>query len=202
MKWTKISLAKRKEEMERLAFELDMEYIGDEEWGMLNRLKGFNLFKRGGRKKIFNLMQRKGPFLDEQIAIFDYFFIISTGKTTKKFYTTVFFIQAKSLGLPEFMMKPENFFHKIGSFFGMQDIDFEEHPEFSNKYLLKSEDEERMRDVFHDDVLRFFTVEKNWTVEGVGYFLTLYQYDKLLSERHIKDFYKKGMQLYEYLRDK
>ena len=192
----------RKEGMEKLSYTIDMDYVGEEEWGMLNRLEDFKLFRTGTRKQIFNLMQRKGPFLDEQMAIFDYRYTISTGKSTKHFFTTVFFIQAKSLSLPEFMMKPENFFHKIGSFLGMQDIDFEEHPKFSDQYLLKGEDEERIRDIFDENVLKFFTVEKNWSMEGVGYFLILYQHDKLLPERSIENFYRKGMQLYEYLREK
>lgn len=195
-------LEKRKEGMQKLSYDIDLDFIGDEEWGMLNRLEGFKLFKKGGRKKIFNLMQRKGPFLDEQISLFDYRYIISTGKTTKKFYTTVFFLQSKSLGLPEFMMKPENFFHKVGSFFGMQDIDFEEHPDFSDKYLLKGEDEELIRHAYNEEILKFFTVERNWSVEGVGYFLILYQHDVLLSEKSIEELYRKGMQLYEYMRIK
>ncbi|MEZ4951164.1 MAG: hypothetical protein R2784_17530 [Saprospiraceae bacterium] len=190
----------RTSQMKKLAFDLELEFVGEEEWGLINRLQDFKLFNQGIKKSIFNMMHKKTDFFEEQVYLFDYKYVISTGKATQKFYTSVFFIQSKELGLPEFLMKPENFFHKIGSFLGMQDIDFEESPEFSNQYLLKSDDEYRLRKLFDEDMLKMFTVEKNWTLEGIGYFMVFYRHNYLLNMQTLESFYKKGMTIYDFLK--
>ena len=97
-------------------------------------------------------------------------------------------------------MKPKNFFHKIASFLGMQDIDFEENEDFSRRYLLKGEDEELIRYMMDDQVLRFFTVQKDWSLEGVGYFLIIYKKHKLLNPQSVKHFYNTGLRIYNMLK--
>lgn len=187
--------------MEKVAFNLDMNFVHKDDWGLLNRLKGFKLFKWGHSRKIFNLMAKADAFMDEQYRIFDYQYVISSNNSSRRYIQTVFFIQSKFLGLPEFLLKPENFFHKIGSFLGMQDIDFEEHPEFSKKYLLQGEDEARIRDVMNNQLIWHFTVEKDWHLEGVGYYLVLYRLDHLVPPKTVEQFYKKGMQIYSFLKE-
>jgi hypothetical protein len=56
--------------------------------------------------------------------------------------------QSSLLSLPEFELRSENMFHKIGKAFGCQDINFESHPEFSKRYLLRGADEEAVRTFF------------------------------------------------------
>jgi hypothetical protein len=43
--------------------------------------------------------------------------------------------------MPHFALRPEKAWHKIGSWFGHQDIDFDSHPRFSSTYLLRGGDE-------------------------------------------------------------
>ena len=86
------------------------------------------------------------------INVFDYRFTISTGKTSVTKEQTVFFMNSKELGLPDFYMKPEHFLHKIAAFLGFEDIDFEEFPGFSDQYHLKGEDEHYIRAVMGEDV--------------------------------------------------
>jgi hypothetical protein len=139
--------------------------------------------------------------MEEKINVFDYRYTVSTGKSSHTFHQSVFFIQSKQLAMPQMLLKPENFFHKIGAWLGMQDIDFEEHPEFSDRYLLQGEDEERIRRTMSNEtVMRFFTVEKNWSLESIGFYLVLYQERKLIDPGHFKTLYGKGMKLYEQLK--
>ncbi|WP_338395687.1 hypothetical protein [Fulvitalea axinellae] len=56
---------------------------------------------------------------------------------------------------PDFLVKPEGFLNAVGEFFGSQDIDFSEHPEFSERYVLKG-DEVKLRVAFNKEVLDFF----------------------------------------------
>ncbi len=190
----------RTEQMQQIAFELGMSCQAKDDWGLLKLLKDFHLFRRGGRKRIEHVLYRRDDMLETEVNIFDYAYTISSGKSSKTYRQTVFFVQSKKLGLPQFLMKPEHFFHKVGEWLGMvKDIDFEAFPQFSDQYWLRSEDEEYMRATVHEPFLKFFTIEKNWHLEGVNYYLILYRDNQLLTPPQIRDFYKKGMKVCEML---
>lgn len=190
----------RTDQIKRLAYELDMTYEAKDEWGLLRLLEDFKLFQPGGRKRIEHLLHRQDNMLESDLRIFDYRYTISTGKSSRTFKQTVFFMQSKKLGLPQFLMKPEHFFHRVGEFLGLsQDIDFEEHPKFSEQYWLTSQDEDYLRASLNEPFLKFFTIEKDWQLEGLNYYLLFYRKNHLLSSQEIAEFYKKGTQICEML---
>lgn len=189
----------RPTQLKNIALQLEMKFSPDDDWGLFSLLKDFQLFRRGHSRKITNLLYRQAGMLETEIHIFDYRYVISTNNSWRVFKQTVFFVHSKKLGLPQFLLRPENFFHKIGQLLGMQDIDFEAYPKFSNQYLLRGDDEEYIRASFPDAALQFFTVEKNWSLEGLNYYLILYQKNRLLLPSQIVDFYRKGMYLHDIL---
>ncbi len=198
---SKAKLRERTEQLRAAAFELGMDFEEKDEYRMIALLRDFKLFRTGGRKTISNILTKTSSLMEEKINVFDYRYTISTGKSSHTYHQSVFFIQSKQLAMPQMLLKPEHFFHKIGAWLGMQDIDFEEHPEFSDRYLLQGEDEDRIRRTMSNEaVMRFFTVEKNWHLESIGFFLILYQDKKLIMPSHIKTLYGKGMKLYEQLK--
>lgn len=193
----------RASKIRALASHLDMQYFPTDEWGMMALLSDFRLFKRGRKKKIENVMRRVDPMLETEVNIFDYRYTVSSGKTTKTHKQTVYFVRSKSLALPEFLMKPENILHQIGEWLNFtQDIDFEDFPEFSQQYLLQGEDEEYIRHKMTPQVLRYFTVERDWTLEGVNYFMIFYQNRKQMEANQIRNFYRKGMSIFSMLKEK
>jgi len=190
----------RAEQIKRIAYDLDLEYQPKDEWGLLNLLEDFKLFRRGRRKRIEHILRRQDAMLDTDARIFDYSYTIHANNSRRTVAQTVFFMHSKKLGLPEFWMKPEHFFHNIGEFLGFtEDIDFEEHPKFSKQYWLKSGDEPYLRASLSDPFLKFFTIEQDWHLEGINYYLIFYKKEQLLTPKQIKDFYKKGMQICEML---
>jgi len=64
------------------------------------------------------------------------------------------------LRLPTFSLRPESFFHKIGAAIGMQDIDFEEHADFSDNFVLTGDDEQLVRQFFDNGLLNEFANAK------------------------------------------
>ena len=191
----------RTEQLEAMARGLGMGFREKDEYGLIALLRDFKLFRKGGRKTISNILTKNSSLMEEKVNVFDYRYTISTGKSSRTFHQTVFFIQSKQRAMPEMLMKPEHFFHKIGAWMGMQDIDFEEHPEFSNSYLLQGEDEALIRRTMgHEAVVHFFTIEKNWSLESIGFFMILYQERKLIAPGHLKTLYGKGMDLYGHLK--
>lgn len=190
----------RSQALAHIAFDLGMNFQTKDEWGLLGLLKDFHLFKQGSRKRIESVIQHKDGMLESELHIFDYQYTISTGKTSATYKQTVFFMQSKKLGLPQFLMKPEHFFNKVGEWLNLnKDIDFVEFPKFSDQYWLKSDNEDYLRASVNDTFLKFFTIEKDWHLEGLNYYLIFYKNHKLLLPQQIKDFYKKGMKICEML---
>lgn len=190
-------LSQRSAALSNLASSLQLKFIEKDEWKLYTLLRDFKLFSIGGAKKITNMMVHYDPLRHTDFYIFDYKFTVSTGNSTRRFKQTVFFANSKSLGLPLFHMKPENFSHRIGTFFGYEDIDFVTHPKFSKKYHLKGDDEDYIRHIMNEEVLDFFTRYNRWYLEGVNYYMILYKRDKLLSVKDIKHLYAKGIHLFE-----
>lgn len=192
---------RRSQQLAEIAFRMQVDFSPEDDWGLIKLLEDFKLFRRGIGKKITNVFRSRDEMLETDLRIFDYQFTISTGKTSKRYRQTVFFADSRKLGLPEFRMKPELFIHKIGSLLGFKDINFEAFPEFSRQYYLKSTDEYYLRASMHDGILRFFSVEKGWRVEGINYYLIFYKKDVLFPPEEIKDFFAKGTQVFELFKE-
>jgi hypothetical protein len=189
----------RANQLQNVALQLGMKYQAADEWGVYRLLKDFRLFRRGGQRKMTNLLSQREGWLESEAYIFDYRYVISTGKSSRVYKQTVFFMHSKKLGLPQFLLQPETFFHKVGQLLGMQDIDFEQYPLFSKQYLLRAEDEDYIRASLPDKALQFFTLEKGWTLEGLNYYLVFYKDNHLMLPSQIMHFYRKGMYLHEIL---
>ena len=131
---------------------------GDEQ--LLGRLGGFPLMNVGRKQELKNLVL--GDTSQGQLALFDFRYITGHGKHKKTRRQTVIAMEALELEqLPSFNMRPEGFWDKVGGAFGMQDVDFDEHADFSSKFLLKGEDEEALR-AFMDKELLDFLLYLRW----------------------------------------
>ena len=120
----------------------------------------------------------RGNSGDAYVTIMDYQFTTGGGKNSSTFRQTVIVFESDELQLPSFSLRPENFFHKIGSAFGYQDIDFDSFPEFSKNYLLRGINEQAVRDTFNYDILSYCERQKNLCLEGVDKRLIYYQSGK------------------------
>ena len=196
----KMDWERRRRELQDLALRHEMSFYEKDDWGMKALLKDFSLFRTGHSRRLFNILYSATDFLEEKTAVFDYRYTIQAGNTPVTHFQTVFFIQSKLLSLPQMLLKPENFFHKVGTWFGMQDIDFEEYPDFSDKYLLQGEEELRIRRAINEDVSRFFLVQRKWSMESLGYYLIVYKRKHLIAAPELSHFLEKGMELYGYLK--
>ncbi len=170
--------------------------------GMLKWLLDFQLFKRGGRKTFSPMMiQHHGDL--EFTCVFDYAYTVSSGKTTVTFRQTVYFKYSKALALPHFIMVPEKWFHRIGTYFGMQDIDFVEYPVFSQNYLLRGEDEDYIRHHFdHPEMIRYFDKQKFYSLEGMNYLMVLYVHNVVMPQQQIMQLVTIGNSLHNFFADK
>jgi hypothetical protein len=190
----------RGDQLKQVARHLKLDYHPVDQWGIEQQLQDFRLFRRGFKGRFNHVMSYEDGLLESRVHVFDYHYIKVAGKHTKRVPQTVFFLESRKLGLSEFYMRPEYFFHRVGEMLGItKDIDFEQHLDFSQNYWLTGEDEEFIRHNFKEEILRFFAIEKGWTMEGLGFYLVLYKHGKLLSPTKINEFYHKGMEVYRGL---
>lgn len=193
---------KRADSLRNLAFDLDMSFSNRDEFQLRKRLGGFQLFQKGHSRTIYNLMIKEDDWLETQYAIFDYKYTQQQGKTAKIYRQTVFFMDSKKLELPEFLMKPEHFLHKIGKYFNLvKDIEFTNHPEFSNKYLIQSEYPDMLKEQTKEGLINMLSIENKWTLEGINYHLIFYEAGRLISIDQIKNFHNKGLAIFEHFKN-
>lgn len=182
---------KRTEAMRAIAESLEMEFVADKCDPNTLGLDGIDLFKKGRSRKVLNLI--KGTFEDTNAFIFDYHYVTGGGKNSSHHSQTVIAYEICSkdgFQLPQFTCKPERFFHKFADMFGFEDIDFEQYPEFSKAYRLKGENEDSVRKIFNETVIRQLEaeIEQRWNVDGSGELLVIHKNDRIIKPEDCPQF--------------
>ncbi|HQX44735.1 MAG: hypothetical protein IPP06_15945 [Saprospiraceae bacterium] len=177
------------------AYNAGMVYSESAAIGMLKQLQAFELFKQGTQRKIKNLIIDRE--MDPEHFMFDYDYTISTGKSSHTYSQSVQFFDSKALSLPQFRLKPENFFDVLIEWFGFKDIDFNTHPEFSKEFKLTGEFESVIRYYFDSDILNLIEQQKEFNMEGMNFYLVIHTQHKVLPVQQLDGFKKFGTMLFE-----
>jgi len=98
--------------------------------------------------------------------------------------------------LPQFTLTPEGWLSRLGQVFGMQDIDFEDAPEFSKAYRLKGPDETAIRTLFTPEIRQFFAVTPGQQVGGGGRFLLWWLDGRLPNAEQLDEWLERGDQVH------
>ena len=185
---------KRNEALRRAADEMGFEFTPSPDEGMLTRYPGFHLFTQGRSRTVKNLLRGKAGGLE--VSIFDYAYTTGSGKNRHTWRQTVLAFEIEDVDLPGFSLRPESWFHKVGQWLGYTDINFESHPTFSKKYLLRSgEREEDVRALFTDHVLEYYETNPNVCTEGCGGRLVYYRAQKRLDPAEVRSFLEEGFRV-------
>lgn len=186
----------RRKQLRNLAYRLGFEFSEEDHWGLESHLTDFRLTSRGRRRRISNILRKQDGLMEYNLQIFDYRYLRWNGQNNRPVHQTVFYVESQRLGLPELWMQPETLAHKLGELLGFGDIDFVRFPKFSGQYRLTGEDEEFIRHHFTDDVLNYFTLNKGWSLEGIGYYLLVYKKGILLPPNEIEQLFVRGTEIY------
>lgn len=189
---------KRREGLEQAANEMRWSFSPERDEATLASLSELNLFSQGHSKRVTNVM--RGKTSHGSAAIFDYTFTVGGGKNQHTESQTVLWLALPGGSLPRFALRPEQVWHKLGSRLGYQDIDFDRHPEFSKRYLLRGEDEPAVRKLFSDRTIMFFEGESGICVEGGGGTLIVYRSRKRVKPEEIRAFLETGARVASLLR--
>ncbi len=147
----------------------------------------FPLFERGRARGVRNVLT--GQYGGTDFTLFDYWYKLSD--MTHNYLVAVF---SATNSIPDFELRYESLPDKIKEKFGKKDIDFEEDPEFSEKYHLQGTDEAAVRDLFREDlrgILRHRDESELSGIEGDGHWLIFYRwnadYMSRKSEKYVTD---------------
>ena len=182
--WSILYARKRSQDLAAAAEQLGFTFMGDTWHGpVLNpQFKTCLLERTRGRPN--NVMVGMSGNL--QTIVFDYKY--QAGKST---ITQTIACFSHNVQLPPFSLKPEGIFDRIGDAIVHNDIDFDSHPTFSQRYALKSPDEANTRRLFTPAVLtqmEQIPAETKWDIETSGINLFVYRAGRTVSPSDLSTF--------------
>ncbi len=153
---------------------------------VVSALSEFSLIGRSRRRKAYNVLS--GGSGAKERWIFDFRYDDGSRRLNSTNRQTVVAFPYLNINLPAFEVRPENLLHKLGSTLGFQDIDFNEHPDFSSKYLLRGQRVFRIRQLFDSRVVHAFDCMTPLCVEAAGSCILIYRDRRVVAVDRLKDF--------------
>jgi hypothetical protein len=191
---------KRSQAMSAVADELGLAFFQGEHSELLEKLQRFNLFTTGHSRKMRNVIL--GETEVASIAIFDYRYTTGGGKNQQTHVQTVVAMESEALQIPSFTMRPESFFDIVGSALGFQDIDFDDHPQFSKSFVLKGNDEDAIRQFFDAQLLDFFAGRQGICFEGSPGMFIYFRGGRQKKAAELRDYLGEGYSVYAAFTDR
>lgn len=191
---------KRSADISALAAGLGLSFSAAGDFPLQDRLSALPLFKLGRSRVLSNLLA--GETEEVRISIFDYCYTTGSGKQTHTTKLTIAALESPQLKIPAFTLRPESLFDKIGGLFGLQDIDFAEHPEFSSSFVLKGAEEELIRKLFTRHLLDFFANRKGCCVEAFSGMVVFYRPGPRRKPEEFSNLLEEAYQVYGGLVDR
>lgn len=127
--------------------------------------------------------------------MFDYRYTVHRGKNSHTYHQTVAAFRDLPNALPEFQLRPENLLLRIGAAFGFQDIDFDRHPAFSKRYLLRGPQEAAIRRLFTDAVIETIMDRKPLAIEASGAALIAYRAGRRVKPDALGEFIEEAREI-------
>lgn len=183
----------RAETLRAVAHGLGWAFRDEVPFSTIPDLDRFELFRPGRAKKLTNLMT--SPPDGPRAVVFDYAYTTGGGNSQRRHRQTVFYTTSDELSLPSFSLRPENFFHRVAGVFGYQDIDLRSRPTFSHLFLLRGDNDARVRSAFTDTVVDFFERRRGTAAAGTGRELLFWRPGGLAKPEEVGTLIDEGLDL-------
>jgi hypothetical protein len=185
---------KRLADMAVLANDLDCSFHDKDPYGLGKQLQRFELFvrerSRWVRSRSCRYVMHK-TIGNTKVYMFEYAYVVSTGKSAHTVTQTVFFANNNQWFLPDFKLKPETWWHKMTQKLGLnRDINFEENPDFSKRFWLTGEIEELIREKIGPEMQQFLLERPPVHMEGSNYYFVAYKPGRRLNPDEADSFFR------------
>ncbi|MBZ0113243.1 MAG: hypothetical protein K8J08_12320 [Thermoanaerobaculia bacterium] len=188
---------RRKEELESELYGLGFSFQEKDDSLLAGELGRLPVFGRGRRGRVRNVARRERS--GREVVLFDYTYTVGGGQNSSTHRQTIAAVRSQERPVPDFELRPEIVFHKIGEMFGYQDIDFEDSPEFSNRYVLRGTDEEAIRRLFNPQVRRALETDSKWSIEGAGGWTIYFRHGKRIKPIDLATFLDQFRSIADFL---
>lgn len=186
----KPQLNQRQSGLKKLTEEKNGNFWPEVRWDF-NQIKDFQLFKGRGIEYTFNTAKGHYKMFFEWETC-DITFRESRLFTNKGIHTSVAILHLP-FNAPSFVLQEEVLADRIGVKLALkeEDINFGNHPNFSNRFLLQGEDKEGIRKFFNDDLVHFLQEHPYYQLECNGAMLLILKdmrFSSPLEMRRLHDF--------------
>ena len=188
---------KRRQQLRQVADDLGLEYVAKGEHPLYSVVHDFRLFSHGRSRKRSKLIA--GETDDLTIGVFDYAYTTSSGENSTTHRQSVVALHSDAIVIPCFNLRPQNMLDRLGAAMGLQDIDFENHPNFSQMFVLQGEDEAAIRTFFDGDWLDFLENYRGFSIEGRNGSLIFYKARYRIRPNEIKNYLGKAYEIYGHI---
>jgi hypothetical protein len=182
--WSILYARKRSQDLAAAAQQVGFTFMGDTWHGpVLNPQFTTCLLQRTRGRPNNVMVGMSGSF---EAIVFDY-----TYRAGKSSITQTMACFSHNIQLPPFTLKPEGMLDRIGDAILHNDIDFDSHPTFSQRYALKSPDEASTRRVFTPAVLtqmEQISSQAKWNIETSGINLFIFRAGRKVSPSSLATF--------------
>jgi Sulfate permease family len=120
-----------------------------------------------------------------RISVSDVMLTEGVRSDSKDHRITLVLITETDLAIPDFALEPEGLLTKFSELAGNKDIDFKDHPEFSKKYFLRGDHEDRIRAFFGENIVQFLENREEIHIECHKNKLLFYKKRELLETGEI-----------------
>jgi hypothetical protein len=185
--------------LKRLAETLNFTFSEKGDLATQDAMSKFHLFSEGHSRRISNVLT--GRFNDVSATVMNYRYSTGGGRSSHIWEQTVLALESDKLLLPRFDLRPENLIDKIGAVFGKKDINFENAPVFSKRYLLRGDDEESIRKLFNERIFDYYEQHPGVSTEGDGRMLIYYRSSKCVTPDKIQVFLQDGYDVFSLFKN-
>jgi hypothetical protein len=155
----------RANKIEALARSLGYTFRGRATGADSDLVIGCYLGETGSKPTVSNVLE-VARTTELKFILFDYAYTTNDGESSTTTHQTIARIQAPLLKLPSFLLFPETIVSKIKVLFGGADVNFPDSPEFSDKYILRGQDEAALRGIFSQALRQALEPLHDLTIEG------------------------------------
>ncbi|MEP2025880.1 MAG: SulP family inorganic anion transporter [Reichenbachiella sp.] len=149
-----------------------------------NQYQGFSFNLKGKVKYTENMISGS---IDGHWVVYNEV-ILDTSLETKsndlKIPTALIYLGVES---PKFTLEKEGFIDKLKAYAGYDDIDFEDYPNFSDKFLLMGENEESIRKFFKPELIELIENYPYYHIESKGNVILIHSFNNKTGEQEMKN---------------
>ena len=181
------ALTKRQKSLQNIGAELNWEYVPLQK-EEITELNNFGYFKTRQINKVSNIIS------NNRCSLFDIEF--SEGEMIAKqvIRASMFYINIDK-EIPEFTLDKEGVFEYIYHFTGFKDIEIENHQDFSKRFYLSGKNQEKIKEVFTDELILFFESNPYYHIESSKHGLLILGKERLAGVKEIKALADFGIRL-------